>query len=232
MSIKAILWDLDGTIADTEELHFRAWRATMPHYGVDYTHEMFVGSFGRNNPEILAELIPDLTAAKIQEISDVKEQAFRDLVSPASVSLLPGVAEWLAVARAQGMPQAIGSSGPMANIAAVVAALAVGDYFRALLSGFALPRGKPDPALFLNCAAALGVPAAECLVIEDSVHGVEAARRAGMACVAVGKLAGTETIRAYVNTDAGQPCIAVRTLTSLSLDELAAGAARPVVTAK
>jgi beta-phosphoglucomutase len=222
MPVKAILWDLDGTIADTEELHFDAWRVTMPAYGVDYTHEMFITSFGRNNPEILTELIPDLSPAMIQEISDAKEKAFRDLVNPASVCLLPGVAQWLDSCQAQGLRQAIGSSGPMANIAAVVAALDVGDYFRALLSGFSLPRGKPDPAIFLNCAASVEVAPAECLVIEDSIYGVEAARRAGMACVAVGKLANKELIRAYTASSAGPPCVAIGALSDLSLKDVTA----------
>lgn len=216
MPVKAILWDLDGTIADTEELHFDAWRATLRTYGVDYTYEMFIAAFGRNNPEMLTELIPDLAPAMIQEISDAKEKAFRRLVNPASVCLLPGVAQWLESCRTQGLRQAIGSSGPMANIAAVVAALDVGDYFRALLSGFSLPRGKPDPAIFLNCAASVEVAPAECLVIEDSIYGVEAARRAGMACVAVGRLANKESLRPYAAASAGPPCAAIRVLSELS----------------
>ena len=222
MRIRAILWDLDGTIADTEALHFRAWQATMLAYEVDYPYAKFIASFGRNNPEILAELIPDLTPAMMQEISDAKEHAFRTLVNPQSVALLPGVDQWLRLARAGGLRQAIGSSGPMANIAAVVAALDVGDHFRALLSGFALLRGKPDPALFLNCAAAIEAAPEECLVIEDSIHGIEAARRAGMACIAVGRVATSPEIQAYLSPDREPTCVAVRALTDLSPAEITA----------
>ena len=127
--MKAIIWDLDGTIADTEELHFQAWRATMPRYGVDYTQVAFEASFGRNNVEILTELLDSPTPATIQQISDEKEHAFRQLVTPTTIRLLPGVADWLHFFRAHKVRQAIGSSGPMANIAAVVAALEVGDFF-------------------------------------------------------------------------------------------------------
>ena len=201
--MKALIWDLDGTIADTAELHFQAWRATMPRYGVDYTEAAFLASFGRNNVEILTELLDTPTPATIHKISDEKEHAFRLLVTPTTVQLLPGVAEWLQYFRTHQVRQAIGSSGPMANIAAVVTALEAGDFFHALLSGFGLPRGKPDPMLFRHCAAALGVAAGECVVIEDSIHGVEGAWRAGMACVAVGALAVSPQLEPYLMAHEG-----------------------------
>ncbi len=220
--MKAIIWDLDGTIADTEELHFQAWRATMPRYGVDYTHAAFVAGFGRNNVEILTELLDSPAPATIQQISDEKEHAFRLLVTPTTTTMLPGVADWLGYFRSHKVRQAIGSSGPMANIAAVVAALEVGDHFHALLSAFGLPRGKPDPMLFRHCAAALGVEAAECVVIEDSIHGVEGARRAGMACVIVGRLAASAQIRPYVEAKHGPRSLAVPQLSDLDPRELTA----------
>jgi len=79
----------------------------------------------------------------------------------------------------------VASSGEMANIVTVIDALGIANYFDALVSGAFLPRSKPDPAIFVQAAGALGVPPARCLVIEDGTVGVEAARRAGMACLAV-----------------------------------------------
>ena len=213
--MKAILWDLDGTIADTEELHFQAWQATMTRYAIDYPYDVFLRSFGRNNAEILSELLPEPTPDKIGAISKEKERTFRSLVTPASVSMLPGVAHWLGWFKAAGLPQVIGSSGPMANIATVVAVLDIGDFFRGLLSGYALPKGKPDPLLFLRCAAAAGVDPGDCFVIEDSMHGIEAAQRGGMPCIAVGRQAMTDTVQTFVRTSSGPPCIAVATLAEL-----------------
>jgi beta-phosphoglucomutase-like phosphatase (HAD superfamily) len=74
------------------------------------------------------------------------------------------------------------------------------------MSGATLPRGKPHPDLFLNSAAAVGVPAAVCVVVEDSIHGIEAARRAGMTSVVVGKLAADPLLAARLEAVAGPVC--------------------------
>ncbi|MFH1084137.1 MAG: HAD family phosphatase [Chloroflexota bacterium] len=91
----------------------------------------------------------------------------------------------LEYARAQGYRQVVASSGEMANIVAIVGELGIANYFDALLSGAFLPRSKPDPTLFLQAAATVGAAPGACLVIEDGIVGIEAARRAGMPSVAV-----------------------------------------------
>jgi beta-phosphoglucomutase-like phosphatase (HAD superfamily) len=83
-----------------------------------------------------------------------------------------------------GIPQAIGSSGPPANIKAIVDSVQIRNYFQALVSAAEMP-GKPDPAVFLSAAGQIGAAPAGCLVIEDGLSGVEAAHRAGMKCIAV-----------------------------------------------
>ena len=219
--MRAVIWDLDGTIADTEDIHYQAWRAVMPAYGVDYTYAMFLADFGRNNVEILTELLNDPDPDTIRRVADEKESAFRALVNSDSVTPLPGVVTWLRYFQSQGVRQVIGSSGSMANIAAVVAALDLGDYFQALLTGFGLPKGKPDPTLFRLCAAVAQAEPSQCLVIEDSIFGVEAAQRASMAWIAVGKLVSNERVRSYLEVSSGTPCLAVEQLTELAPDQIA-----------
>ncbi len=197
MIIKTVIWDMDGTLADSAALHFRAWQATMRRYGIDYPYQLFIDSFGRNNAEILAEQLDDPGAATIAAISLEKEATYRSLVTPESLRPNPGVLDLLEGLRRDGITQIVGSSGPMANIAAMVRAMDIGDYFLALVTGTHLPKGKPDPAIFLRCAAVAGVAPGECLVIEDSVHGIEAAQRAGMCSVAVGALAASDALRPY-----------------------------------
>jgi HAD superfamily hydrolase (TIGR01509 family) len=204
------LWDLDGTLADTAQLHYHAWQATMDEYGVAYDYAEFLAGFGRNNRAILSEKLgvsPD--APRVAEISAYKERTFRRRLAEGELALLPGVANWLAALQAAGVQQLISSSGPMANIAATVVKLAIGDYFLGLLSGADLPRGKPHPDLFLNSAAAAGVPVAACVVIEDSVHGIEAARRAGMASIVVGPLATDPQLTTLLAEVTGPPCLPV-----------------------
>ena len=213
--MKAVIWDLDNTIVDTEEFHRRAWQTITRQHGIEYSDEEFRAGYGRNNAEILRELLPNPTPAMMAMISVQKEAAFRALVQPGAVVLLPGVADWLEAIRRQGIWQLVGSSGPMANIVTTIEALGIGDYFLALLSGSTLPRGKPHPDLFLRCAAAARVPPQECLVIEDSIHGVEAAHRAGMVCIAVGPLAQSDRLQPFLAAARGPHCVAVASLAAL-----------------
>jgi HAD superfamily hydrolase (TIGR01509 family) len=214
--IKAVLWDLDGTIVDSAALHYRAWQALMDRYAIDFTYQMFIDDFGRNNAEILTKHFDAADPATIQRVSREKEADFRALLTPGVLQPLPGVMTWLTHFRQQEIVQVVGSSGPMANIAAMVHALNIGDYFLALVTGTHLPKGKPDPAIFLRCAAVAGVAPEHCVVIEDSIHGIEAAQRAGMRSVAVGALAGSDALRKLLaNVDAPR-CIALATLDQVS----------------
>jgi len=219
--MKAIIWDLDGTLADTAELHFRGWQEILSGHGIDYSYEHFIASFGRNNAEILRELLPDLDSATIMAISVAKETMTRTMLPRFLPPLLPGVPALLDQFRNQGLRQFIGSSGPMVNIVAVVNVLGIGDYFHGILSGARIPRGKPDPAIFLHCAAAAEARPDECLVFEDSIHGVEAAIRGGMDCVVVGDLAYSVQLAPYLAQPGRPRCLAVGDLSTIqSVEEL------------
>lgn len=181
----AILWDMDGVIADTGQAHFMAWQILYRERGETITYQEFARTFGMSNLPILrAWLGDDQPLDRLQAISKRKEQLFRQLAHE-HTHLLPGVTAWLERGRTRRYRQAVASSGPMANVVALVTALDIADYFDALVSGAGLPRSKPDPAVFLQAAAALGAPPVDCLVIEDSLMGIEAAKAAGMRCIAV-----------------------------------------------
>ena len=215
-SMRTVLWDLDGTLADTSTLHYHAWQRTMDTFGESYSFAEFEAGFGRNNRSILSEkfrIEPD--APRVSEIADFKEAMVRQLLPETELQLLPGVAASLALLAAVGVHQAISSSGPMANIVAFVNKLDIGDYFLGILSGATMPRGKPHPDIFLNSAAAIGVVPADCIVVEDSVHGIEGARRAGMASIAVGALATSTDLAACLAAVAGPTCHAAPTLAEL-----------------
>jgi HAD superfamily hydrolase (TIGR01509 family) len=219
VKLETIIWDMDGTLADSTALHYAAWKAIMAGHGIDYRLELFLTGYGRNNFEILAEQFPGFSSVKIGEVSEEKEHAFRRLLQPGSLALLPGVAEWLQDCHQLGLRQVVGSSAPMANIAAMLHVLGVADYFQAILSGYRVPRGKPDPLLFLRCAAAMESDPGACLVIEDSIYGIEAAQRAGMPSIAVGALARSEAIQPYLQ--GRQPaCTAVAALTELAPQQI------------
>jgi len=218
--MRTVLWDLDGTIADTEALHYQAWRATLSGYGVTYTYERFRADFGSRNSDVLPGILqvePD--SSLVVEVSREKEANFRSLVRAHGLHPLPGIMVWLERFAEAGVYQALSSSAPMANIVVAVDTLDIGDFFLALMSGSELPRSKPDPAIFLNTAAALSVTPAECIVMEDSMHGIVAARRAGMGSVAIGKVAQNPELAALLAEEQGPGCIAVDSLEELTWRE-------------
>ncbi len=116
-------------------------------------------------------------------IGERKEILFRALLH-GNVQALPGAQDWLARLRGWGARQAMASSAPPANIDVMLGELGIAGYFDAIVSGYALP-SKPDPAVFVRAAERLGVRPSGCIVMEDAVAGVQAARRAGMRCIAV-----------------------------------------------
>ena len=184
MSVMGVLWDMDGVLVDTGEFHFQAWREILTEYGIAFTYELHQETFGMGNASILSQLLGEQCTPKLlSEIGDRKEEQFRAAVR-GHAEPLPGVHAWLQRLHDGGARQGIASSAPMANIDTLIDELGLRGYFDAIVSGVDMP-GKPEPALFLKVARLLDVPPADCVVIEDAVVGVGAAKRAGMKCIAV-----------------------------------------------
>lgn len=183
---KAVLWDMDGTLINSEELHWIAWRETMANEGILVTREQFLATFGQRNDSIIPTMLGSAaTAEQIQRIGQAKEQRYRQLVRRAGIAFEPGVATWLHRLNHEQWQQAIASAAPRANIDAVLEALSANNTFQAIVSAEDVHRGKPDPEVYLLAAARVGVPTARCIVVEDAVAGIEGARRAGMRSVGV-----------------------------------------------
>jgi beta-phosphoglucomutase len=184
----AVLWDLDGTLVDSEEYHWRAWQETMSAEGVVLTREQFRATFGRRNDSILQQWLGrEATADRIRHIADSKEELYRRLISQDRPAPLPGAAEWVKRLASEGWVQAVASSAPRANVEVVLQVLALSPYFQALASAEDVSRGKPDPEVFLTAAARLKVAPAQSIVVEDAAAGIEAARRAGMHSIGVSR---------------------------------------------
>jgi len=185
-SIQAVLWDMDGVLADSKELHLQAWRQICEIYHIAFTPALFGSFFGQSNPAIVEKLLQGtkrrLTQVQKDQVCQEKERLYRESARTNLVPT-PGVKTWLDFLMEHSIPCAVASSAPMANIVMAVQTLGLADYFQALISGATLPAGKPDPAIFLRAAAALATDPARCLVIEDSPVGVQAAKSAGMLCL-------------------------------------------------
>src|SRR5271170_6782773 len=181
----AVLWDLDGTLVDSEQYHWLAWRDTMAAESVPLTHQQFLLTFGLRNDAIIPQWIPGAAPAAIERIANAKEQLYRRLVREGGLAPLPGAREWTHRLAAEGWRQAIASSSPRENIDAVLAVIGLAAVFQAVVSAEDVTLGKPDPQVFLTAAARLGSAPAQCIVVEDAPAGVEAARRAGMPSIGV-----------------------------------------------
>jgi beta-phosphoglucomutase len=183
---RAALWDMDGTLLDSAEYHWLAWRATLKSERYELTHDQFVATFGQRNDTILRGWLgADLPIGEVDRIGGAKEARYRELVHERGIVLLPGVQRWLTRLQADGWRQVIASAAPRLNVEAILAALSLEPYFAAITSAEDVQRGKPDPQVFLIAAERVAVPPTRCIVIEDAPAGIEGAHRAGMRAIGV-----------------------------------------------
>jgi len=183
---RAVLWDLDGTLADSEEYHWLSWRDAMRAEGVELTYDRFLASFGQRNDRILGAWLGEAAdATRIRRIGDWKEAEYRRLAEARGLTPLAGAREWVERLHRDGWKQAIASSAPRLNVETMLHVLKFDGLIDAMVSADEVKKGKPDPDVFLAAAAAVSVPPSRCVVVEDAPAGVEAGRRAGMKTVGV-----------------------------------------------
>src|SRR4051812_3226186 len=153
----AVIWDVDGTLVDTAEMHFRAWERMATEMGRPFTRDDFAATFGRRNPEIIRFLFrQEFTDAEVLDIGERKENYYR-AEAETGVPLLPGVRELLEGFKACGVRQAVGSSAPRGNLDLILRITNSREYFDAIVGMEDTTRGKPDPQVFLVAAQKLGV---------------------------------------------------------------------------
>ena len=182
---RGVIWDLDGVIIDSADLHFDAWRETLAKHGISMDREQFEQGFGRRNDDIIAGIIKrTMPPEEISAIGREKEATYRRMVA-GHTRFFPGVIELMSSLKESGFKQAVASSAPADNLTLIIREMKLEPFISALVDASGVSKGKPDPEVFLKAAEKLGLPPTACLVIEDAVAGVEAARRGGMAVIAV-----------------------------------------------
>jgi len=145
---RAVLWDMDGTLIDSEEFHWIAWRDTMANEGITITHKQFLSSFGQRNDSILPRWLGASTPERIERIANAKEEQYRELIRTNGISPLPGVVHWVRQPHAAGWLQAIASAAPRANIKAILQALSPP---RTSFKAWFRPRMYATESLSLKC---------------------------------------------------------------------------------
>jgi len=210
--LEAVIWDMDGVIADTAPYHFMAWRETLRKRGVKYTEEDFKRNFGQRNDTIIRDnLHENLSPDEMDALANEKEESYRRKVS-GNIEPLPGAVELMRLLAGRGVKMAVASSAPLENIQMITGGLGIRDCFQSIVWGREVAEGKPSPLCFLLAAEKLGAEPRNCLVIEDAVAGVTAAESAGMKCLAVTNTNGKMSLK--------RADLIVDTLINISVDDL------------
>ena len=214
MPLRAVIFDWDGVVVDSSAHHERSWEILAAKRELPLPADHFKRGFGKKNNVIIPDLGWATEPAEVDALAHEKEEIYRSLVREKGIEPLPGVRELLAALRAENIPCAIASSTERANLDLPIDLMGLREFFRVIVSGEEVIHGKPDPAVFLLAAERLGIVPSDCVVIEDALVGIEAARRAGMPVLAV---ATTNPIEALGSADA-----AIGSMTEITPDRLAA----------
>lgn len=180
-----ILFDMDGVIVDSNPVHKQAIHQFCKEHGKVLTETFFRKHIsGRTNKEWIPHMFSDIGPEAIEKLSDEKERLFRSMFSPED-HLLRGLTEFLDAAQSAGMAMVVATSAPSENAEFILSRTGVRSYFDAVLTSSHVRTGKPHPDIYLKSAEAVEKVPGECVVIEDSLAGVEAAKSAGASVIGV-----------------------------------------------
>ncbi len=207
------IFDMDGVLIDSFDPHRRSWQEMARRHGVRMTDEQFATTFGRTSRDIIRHFWGDaVTDEQVRQMDERKEAIFRDMLRE-RLPVMPGAIQLVDDLAAHGFKLGVGSSGPPENVNLVVEKLGLASRLSGIVTGMDVSRGKPDPQVFLLTAERMKIDPHRCAVVEDAVHGVAAAIRAGMKAIA---LTGTAPREAF-----GEADLVVDSLSELSGSRIA-----------
>ena len=182
--LRGIIFDLDGVLIDSHPAHMRAWKLFLSSLGREVSdEELEVVLEGQKREDILRHFLGELTEQQVRQYGAQKEALFKNSVPEIKITV--GLPEFLRQTATSGLAMALASSGSRARVEYLVKELGFREYFPAIITGDDVTTGKPDPAIFNLTARRMGVDSREILVCEDAVNGVQAAKLAGMKCLAI-----------------------------------------------
>ena len=182
--LRAVIFDLDGVIVDSHPAHKQAWKLFFQSLNMNVPDQdlAFVLE-GQKREDILRHFLGELSDEQVKDYGAQKEALFRDSVQ--ELKTIKGLSPFLDRLEEEALPMALASSASRHRAEYILDALNIRQRFRVIVTGDDVAKGKPDPAIFNLASEALGIEARETLVCEDAISGVEAAKKAGMKCLAI-----------------------------------------------
>jgi len=187
MALKAVLFDMDGVIVDTEPLHKQAYFLMFSKVGIEISQELYNSYTGQSTIDICKDLVTKFNLSfAATDLVTYKRAFFKELFfsDKNDLQLLDGVLDLIKDYYANGITLVLASSASMVTIDNVFNKFDLNPYFKGKISGADLKASKPHPEIFLKAADIAGFKKEECLVIEDSTNGIRAAYDGGIYCVA------------------------------------------------
>jgi HAD superfamily hydrolase (TIGR01509 family) len=185
MAVRAVIFDMDGVIVDSEPYSMQALIDILRQHGVEPTEDELRRSYGRRVRDDFVDYFSRSGVTADIHLAIAHKQARYYHLAAGHLQPFPGVMPLLRRLRAHGYRLALASSGDRVKVAFGMQALELNGTFETIVSGDDVTHSKPDPEIYLTAAQRLGVSPTECIAIEDAPTGVEAAKRAGMRCIAV-----------------------------------------------
>lgn len=183
--MRAVIFDLDGVLVDSEALQLAAWEQYVARFAQRLPRELLPRLFGRRLADAARIIVAELALPVSPERAAQERDELFLASLPGNVRSMPGAHDLIAALRARGIPLGLATSGHQRYVHLVLAELGLDDAFSVLVTGDDVARGKPAPDCYVLAAARLGAQPGSCVAIEDAPLGVAAARAAGLRCLAV-----------------------------------------------
>jgi beta-phosphoglucomutase len=197
---QAFIFDMDGVLTDNMQFHADSWVELFRDFGLKGldAERYLVETAGMKGLDVLRYFLdPEISEREAERLTELKDFLYR-VMSRDRIKAMPGLGQFLVDASQRGVKLGIGTGAGPKNIDYVLGILEMSDKFQAIVDPFQVRHGKPQPDIFLRVATLLEVPPSACIVFEDAIPGVEAARKAGMQCVA---LTTTNSAEAFSHFD-------------------------------
>jgi HAD superfamily hydrolase (TIGR01509 family) len=191
---RALLFDLDGTLAETDSLHLPTWVDVLGPHGIEVDEGFYKERIsGRSNSKIVQDLLPHLSAEEGRRLADAKEASFRERAH--ELAPLPGLLDFMWEAKSRGLWLALVTNAPEKNVEAILLALELGEFFDEVVLSDEVGPVKPDPAPYKAALDKLGVAPEEALAFEDSTSGIASSVAAGIPTVGIASTQDPETLQ-------------------------------------